>query len=134
VRKFYLCAVHGTPGQQAELRHWLMKDQAKALVRVYDHPKEGAKESILRYRVLQQKNDLSLLEVELLTGRTHQVRAQLAHIGHALVGDGKYAPRAQYQADRAKGYQRQCLCSWRIILDDLDVRVPDIPFVKELFG
>ena len=137
IQKFYLCAAHGVPKQKSgwvELRHWLMKDQAKSLVRVYGHPKEGAKESILKYRVLQQKNGLSLLEVELLTGRTHQIRAQLAHIGHALVGDGKYAPRVQYQADRANGWQRQCLCSWRLVLDGLDVRVPEISFVKELFG
>ena len=136
LQKFYLCAVHGIPGQKdswVELRHWLLKDQNKSLVRIYDKPHENAKESKLKYRVMQIKNGLALLEVELLTGRTHQIRAQLAHTGYALVGDGKYAPRAQYQADRAKGYRQQCLCAWRLVLDDIDVRVPEIPFVKELF-
>lgn len=149
IQKFYLCVVHRNQGLGSrnqglgirdqetdgwvELRHWLLKDQAKSIVKVYDSPRENAKESVLKYRLLQEKNGLALLEVELLTGRTHQIRAQLAHIGHALVGDGKYAPRAQYQADRANGYRRQCLCAWRLVLDDIDVTVPEVPFVKELF-
>jgi len=141
VQKFYLCAVHGVPTQGKkqkngwrQLTHWLAKSPEKSLVRVYDHPIAGAKESKLNYRVLQEKNGLSLLEIELLTGRTHQIRAQLSHINHALVGDGKYAPRAQYHEDTANGYKQQCLCSWRLVLDDLDVRVPEAAFIKELFN
>jgi 23S rRNA pseudouridine955/2504/2580 synthase len=143
-RKFYLAAVHGEPaagrrlpgadGQEwKELRNWLRKDAAKSQVQVYDNPRADAKESLTRYRVLARRGGLSLLEIELLTGRTHQIRAQLAHIGHALVGDGKYAPRAQYQADAALGRKRQCLCSWRLTLGELDVRVPDVEFVHILF-
>jgi 23S rRNA pseudouridine955/2504/2580 synthase len=85
---------------------------------------------------------LSLLEVELLTGRTHQIRAQMSAIGHALVGDGKYAPRAQYQADRQNW---QCLCSWRLrfcfcapvceleYLNGLDIAVKNVGFLRDCF-
>ncbi|MCL2494301.1 MAG: RluA family pseudouridine synthase [Oscillospiraceae bacterium] len=136
IRKFYLCAVHGVPKQGEKqpdgwllLRGWLAKDEGRSLVRVHDHPREGAKESLTKYRVMQEHHktpagspgtpagEISILEIELLTGRTHQIRAQMAAIGHALVGDGKYAPRAQYQADTKRGIKRQCLCSHRIIFD-----------------
>ncbi|MCL2106807.1 MAG: RluA family pseudouridine synthase [Oscillospiraceae bacterium] len=151
LRKLYLCAAHGRPeqgepvpgpGDWRLLRHWLRKDEGRALVRVFDQPVPGAKESLTKYRVLAEHGGLSLLEAELLTGRTHQIRAQLAAIGHALVGDGKYAPRAQYQAS---GRKQQCLCSHRLAfafdtpaeeleyLNGLDVSVPDVPFIGELF-
>ena len=123
LRKFYLCAVHGVPTQgeaQPEgwflLRGWLSKDEGKSLVHVYDRPRPDAKECLTKYKVLQA-GDISILEIELLTGRTHQIRAQFAAIGHALVGDGKYAPRAQYQADLRRGLRRQCLCSHRLKFD-----------------
>ena len=150
LRKFYLCAVHGNPTQGEEqpdgwllLRSWLMKDEGKSLVRVYDHPKDGAKESLTKYRVARA-GEISLLEVELLTGRTHQIRAQFASIGHALAGDGKYAPRAQYQADLKRGIKRQCLCSHRLRFDfstpageleglrGLDVSVRSAAFLNNL--
>ncbi|MCL2300926.1 MAG: RluA family pseudouridine synthase [Firmicutes bacterium] len=125
LRKFYLCAVHGVPTQgelQADgwllLRGWLAKDEGRSLVRVYDKPRPGAKECLTKYRVSSLlPPDICLLELELLTGRTHQIRAQLAALGHALAGDGKYAPRAQYQADLKRGLRRQCLCSHRLMFD-----------------
>ena len=123
LRKFYLCAVHGIPTQGEALpggwfllRGWLSKDENRSLVHVYGKPRPGAKESLTKYRVLRA-GDISILEIELLTGRTHQIRAQLASIGHALAGDGKYAPRARYQADLKRGLRRQCLCSHRIVFD-----------------
>ena len=123
LRKFYLCAVHGVPtqgelqpGGWRLLRGWLAKDENKSLVRVYDKPRPGAKECLTKYRILQA-GDISILEIELLTGRTHQIRAQLAALGHALAGDGKYAPRAQYREDLKRGLRRQCLCSHRIMFD-----------------
>ena len=123
LRKFYLCAVHGIPKQGERqpdgwllLRGWLAKDEGKSLVRIYDKPRDGAKECLTKYQVVKP-GEISILEIELLTGRTHQIRAQLAAIGHALAGDGKYAPRAQYQADLKRGLKRQCLCSHRIVFD-----------------
>ena len=142
LRKFYLCAVHGVPtaGEPQPdgwllLRGWLAKDEGKRLVRVYDKPVPGAKESMTKYRVAEP-GALSIVEVELLTGRTHQIRAQMASIGHALAGDGKYAPRAQYQADCKRGLKRQCLCSHRLVFEfggaQLDVRVKDVGFLNNL--
>ncbi|MDR2687317.1 MAG: RluA family pseudouridine synthase, partial [Oscillospiraceae bacterium] len=150
LKKYYLCAVHGAPtaGERQPdgwflLRGWLSKDEGKSLVRVHDRPRDGAKESLTKYRVIEA-GEISLLEVELLTGRTHQIRAQLAAAGHALAGDGKYAPRAQYQADLKRGLRRQCLCSHRIVFDfrtpageleglrGLDIRVKSAAFLNYL--
>jgi 23S rRNA pseudouridine955/2504/2580 synthase len=64
--------------------------------------------------VISFKNDVSLLEVELVTGRTHQIRAHLSHIGHPLLGDGKYGVNKD---DKARGYKYQALYSYRLIFD-----------------
>ena len=111
--KFYLCAVHGVPKpKSALLSGYLIKDADRNTVRVYDkNPPRGAKDIRTRYRVLAEADGLSLLEVELLTGRTHQIRAHMAHIGHPLLGDGKYGIN---RADREQGYKYQALWSYRL--------------------
>ena len=113
IDKFYLCAVHGTlKKKEATLSGYLLKDEKNNTVRVFDkNPPRGAKDIKTRYRVLKERGDLSLLEVELLTGRTHQIRAHMAHIGHPLVGDGKYGVNRD---DRAHGYKHQALWSYRL--------------------
>ncbi len=113
IDKFYLAAVHGIPEpQSATIRAYLIKDDKNNLVKVYDkNPPRGAKEIITKYKVVARRADSALVEVELLTGRTHQIRAHMAHIGHPLIGDGKYGIN---KADRARGYKYQALYSYRL--------------------
>lgn len=114
IRKFYLAALHGVPEKgEATLRAYLLKDSKTNTVRIYDkNPPRAAKEIITKYRVIAKNADSSLVEVELLTGRTHQIRAHMAHIGHPLLGDGKYGIN---RSDRGRGYKYQALCSYKLI-------------------
>ena len=111
--KLYLAAVHGIPKKKEDtLTGYLLKDEKLNKVRVYDsNPPRGAKNIITKYRVIATKGSDALVEVELLTGRTHQIRAHMAHIGHPLVGDGKYGIN---KADRTNGYKFQALYSYKL--------------------
>ena len=146
IDKYYLCVVKGCPSvKEALLTGFLRKDAKSNTVTIYDkNPPKDAKEIKTRYRVLRQNGAYSLLEVELLTGRTHQIRAHLAHAGFPLLGDGKYG---ENKADRAHGYKYQALWSYRLCftkisetdslsyLDGREFSVPfeKIYFIKELF-
>ena len=115
IRKFYLCAVHGRmPRREDTLTGYLKKNSATNLVTISDKEKDGYKNIITKYKVVSENRESSLLEVELVTGRTHQIRAHMAHIGHALIGDGKYGVNRQ---DKVNGYKYQALYSYRLIFD-----------------
>ena len=111
--KRYLALIHGVPKEKsATLRGYLLKDSTTNTVKVYDKsPPRGAKTIVTKYKVLSSHANLSLIEVELLTGRTHQIRAHMAHIGHPLVGDGKYGVN---RSDRELGFKHQALYSYRL--------------------
>jgi len=115
IKKRYLCIVHGrlSPAD-GTLRHYLRKDEQNNRVTVYDAPRAGARTAITKYRVLRQNNRFSLVEAELLTGRTHQIRAQMAHIGHPLLGDAKYGLAKQ---NAGTGYRFQALWSYQLTFD-----------------
>lgn len=114
VHKTYLCAVHGKMEKKEDvLRGYLFKNTKTKTVTVTDHPTRGAKEIITGYRTLAYTPTatLSLLRVELFTGRTHQIRAHMASIGHPLLGEGKYGVN---RADRSLGYRYQALYSYSV--------------------
>lgn len=91
VRKRYLAVVEGRPAEPAAtLEHYLRKDERHRKVHVTNAAAEGAQVARLQYRVLAAGGNLSLLEVELETGRKHQIRVQLSKIGHPIIGDRKY--------------------------------------------
>lgn len=91
VQKTYWCVVLGRlPRREGTLTGYLFKDSKKSRVYVGDSPRPGAKQAVTHYRVLRANRELSLVEAQLVTGRTHQIRAQFAAAGHPLLGDGKY--------------------------------------------
>ena len=108
--KRYLAIVEGTPKPKSGvLRGYLFKDAVKNRVFVTDAPQKGAKTCETRYEVLESRNGLSLVECELITGRTHQIRAQFAHAGHPLLGDGKYG-----KLDKRFDRKHQALYSYKL--------------------
>ncbi len=114
IQKLYLCAVSGTPKpREATLTAYLKKLSDENRVIISDTPRSGGYLTIkTKYRVLESRGELSLVEVDLLTGRTHQIRAHFAHIGHALLGDGKYGDNVINKRYHAK---TQALCAYMLI-------------------
>lgn len=113
IEKYYLCVVSGVLSpKEGKLEDFLLKDEAKKQVAVYDRPVPGGRSAVTRYKTLATNGELSLVECELLTGRTHQIRAQMAHAGHPLLGDGKYGDG---RLNRKYGRTMQALWSYKLV-------------------
>ena len=114
VEKTYLAAVHGLFDKKAGVyKSFLEKNAAENKVYTRSHATENTVTAILSYKVVAEnrQKSLSLLEIELETGRTHQIRVQMAENGHPLLGDGKYAVNKE---DRKSGFSSQALCSYSV--------------------
>ncbi len=139
--KRYLAIVEGTPKpRQGSLKGYLFKDAKQNRVFVSDKPQPGAKTCQTNYEILDSRNGLSLVECQLITGRTHQIRAQFAHAGHPLLGDGKYG-----KLDKRFDRNYQALYSYKLTftfttdagcleyLNGRTFQVEEVDFVKEYF-
>ncbi len=112
IKKKYRCVCVGNfKNKSDEIFAYLVKDEGNNKVRIYDKPVENSKKIITKYTVLKQKDGLSLLEIDLITGRTHQIRAHMAYIGHPILGDGKYGENA---INRKYSIKTQALCSYSV--------------------
>ncbi len=112
IEKYYLCVVRGRPKPpEGRLEDELFKDAVKNQVYVKAKAEPGSRHAVTEYRVLESRGGLSLVECRLLTGRTHQIRAQMAHAGWPLLGDGKYGREAVNREYHESG---QALYSWRL--------------------
>lgn len=143
IRKSYLCVVKGRPSpDKGRLENQLFKDAKKNRVYVAEHTVKGSKTAITDYRVVASRNGFSLVECHLLTGRTHQIRCQMAHAGHPLLGDDKYGSK---EWNREKGERRQLLSSYKTTFDfgeegsllsylsGKTIKLPKVSFVEKYF-
>ena len=113
IEKHYLALVYGIPNKKEErLEAYLFKDQKKSQVYISDNFKKGYQKIITKYTVLEKRKDnTALLDVEIETGRTHQIRAHLSHIGYPIIGDGKYGKN---EINKQFGKKYQMLCSYKL--------------------
>lgn len=113
IEKYYLCIVHGRPKKdEGRLEGYIFKDAVKNQVYVREMSEPGAKSAVTLYRTLSHKNGLSLLECKLVTGRTHQIRAQMAKAGHPLLGDSKYGSE---KMNKPYDERSQALYSYKLL-------------------
>ena len=145
IDRYYLAVVHGVPKPpNAKLEGYIFKDAVKNRVYVTKNSQPGAKTAVMEYKTVavSDSGKLSLLECRLITGRTHQIRAQLASAGYPILGDGKYGDG---RLDKTYGETKQALCSYKLVfnfktdagileyLNGQSFQLTDIPFRQKYF-
>lgn len=143
LHKIYHCITFGKLPKSSDIvTAYHKKDDARNIVRIIDNPSEDFKEIKTGYRLLAEKGSLALYEITLFTGRTHQIRAHLAHLGAGVLGDGKYGNVA---ANKRFGIFRQTLCAYSLefelpegsalhYLNEISVHAPKPEFETEIIG
>ncbi len=115
IKKKYLCITKRVNlPKSGVLVHYLKKDSRKSKVYISDSPGDGYSEIVTRYRIIRGTDQLLLVDVELETGKTHQIRAQLAHVGLCILGDNKYG---DWELNRKYNANIQCLCAYYLRFD-----------------
>ncbi|MGN1481238.1 RluA family pseudouridine synthase [Porcipelethomonas sp.] len=114
IRKTYLCICCGTPPKKHSVETAYLKKGQHNLVDITDRPESGYKKIITEYDILDSRNNFSLVKINLITGRTHQIRAHMSFLGTPVLGDGKYG---NVPANKRAGIFRQQLCAYRLEFD-----------------
>ncbi|MBP3208789.1 MAG: RluA family pseudouridine synthase [Oscillospiraceae bacterium] len=144
IEKYYLCLVHGRPSPPSgRLENFLFKDASKNQVYIKSKSEPGARTAVTEYKTIRSKGPLSLVECHLLTGRTHQIRAQMSYAGWPLLGDGKYGSE---RFNKTYGETGQVLYSYKLVfsfptdagmlnyLRGREFSVDSVDFVEKYFG
>jgi len=139
IEKHYIACCYGNPNKKQDtIYSFLFKDNKKSIVYISDIPKKGYVPTKTSYSILKSKDKISLLDITLHTGKTHQIRANLAHIGLPIIGDGKYG---SYAVNKMFKANYQMLCSYSLkfnfetdstylnYLNGLTISLKSIPFL-----
>ena len=106
IKKYYKCLVYGKmPKNEDTITSYLYKDCNENKSYIYDKRTKDSKTIKTKYKLIEYKNNLSYIEIDLLTGRSHQIRAHLAHIGNPIVGDRKYGKKENYKGQLLVSYK-----------------------------
>ena len=120
LHKYYLCIVKGVIKEEQDVRGWLLKNEKTNQGRIFKNETKDARPIHTKYRPLADNGQETLLEIELLTGRTHQIRAHLSYMGHPIFGDPKYGDAVlNKKLTSGYGLHMQLLHAWHLVFPEL---------------